>query len=143
MCKNEKIFFNSNKQASLDTWNDEVSFNVFGTAIYNPNAVRNVDDDPIGQNTVTFEDLGYTSTIAFARTWYNPTTGEIVESDVVFNSNYLWSISDETVAMDTQNIATHEFDHYAGLLDLYNTRKSSENTMYGYSNQNLIVFTLS
>ena len=118
-------------QTSLDTWDTEVEFDVFGD-ITDKEVFRNTNNDPDGINSVTFEEYELGG-IAFARTWYYPDNGTIVESDVVFNSNYAWSDSGEPYQMDLQNIATHEFGHSAGLLDLYNTRKSSENTMYGYS----------
>ena len=119
---------------SLDTWDNEVAFNIFGTANHNPSAVRNLDKYPDDFNTVTFENLGSSGIIAFARTWYIPAYGVIVESDVVFNSHYTWSVSGNpsSTELDLENIATHEFGHSAGLLDLYHW-KSSENTMYGYA----------
>jgi len=120
-------------QTSLNTWDSEVTFNVFGDGVSNPDAIRNLDKYPDNYNTVTFENLGDTGTIAFARTWYyRPPRREIVESDVVFNSYYTWSESGESDKMDLQNIATHEFGHSAGLLDLYEPGHS-ELTMYGYS----------
>lgn len=120
-------------QTSLNTWDSEVTFNVFGTAIDNPGILRNLDGNPDGYNTVTLEPLGDGGTIAFARTWfYRPPRREIVESDVVFNSYYPWSETGESNCMDLQNIATHEFGHSLGLLDMYEPQHS-ELTMYGYS----------
>ena len=121
---------------SFSTWNyaGDIQYNIFGLLALDYSIVR-VDED--GFNTVTFEDLGDTGIIAQARTWYWP-GGDIVESDVVFNTQYSWSTSGESGTMDIQNIATHELGHSAGLLDLYHW-KSSENTMYGYSDYGEII----
>ena len=121
--------------ASLSTWNyageDERSYDIFCDVLELNLTIVRVSGD--SSNTVTFEDLGDTGIIAQAQTWYWP-GGDIVESDVVFSTRYTWSLSGEGEAgkMDLQNIATHELGHSAGLLDLYHW-KSSENTMYGYS----------
>lgn len=62
-----------------------------------------------------------------------PPTREIVEFDVLFDTNYDWGDAtvDPTV-MDLQNIATHEIGHGVGLDDIYESA-CSEVTMYGYS----------
>jgi len=120
--------------ASLHTWNDEIESDLFG------NVCIDYEIDPVKtraimnyQNSVTFERLGR-RTIAFARTWYLSTTYEALESDVVFNTRYDWSMSDVCGGdeMDVQSIATHEFGHTAGLLDLYDEGHVNL-TMYGYS----------
>jgi hypothetical protein len=48
------------------------------------------------------------------------------------NTRYSWSLTSEANRMDVQNIVTHEFGHWAGLADLYNSADSLL-TMYGYS----------
>jgi hypothetical protein len=42
-------------------------------------------------------------------------TGEIVESDVFFNTAFPWSASGAATAFDLQSIATHEIGHFLGL----------------------------
>lgn len=47
----------------------------------------------------------------------NTTTGEIVESDILFNSTFTWSIasSGESGRFDVESIALHEIGHLLGL----------------------------
>jgi len=69
-----------------------------------------------------------------------PQLREIIEFDIMFDTDFTWGYAGETSEtqlgntdiMDLQNIATHEFGHGAGLADLYDSR-ASEETMYGYS----------
>jgi len=70
--------------------------------------------------------------IAVTIMWYNTATKTMVEFDMVFDTDYAWSISGEAGKMDLQNIATHELGHGAGLSDLYSNAAYQE-TMYGYS----------
>jgi hypothetical protein len=42
-------------------------------------------------------------------------TGEIVESDIFFNSTFPWSTSGDPAAFDLQSVATHEIGHFVGL----------------------------
>jgi hypothetical protein len=91
-----------------------------------------------------------TNTIAWGRTragiiaatyvWYD-NSGEVVEVDTVFNDRFPWAVFNANggecqttpVAYDVQDIATHEFGHWVGLLDLYGSSEQ-DLTMYGYSN---------
>jgi hypothetical protein len=45
------------------------------------------------------------------------TTGELIESDIFFNSAFQWSVaaSGETGRFDLESIATHEIGHFSGL----------------------------
>jgi len=115
--------------ASLDTWDTAITgdFELFG-------AIGTSDKTFVGYdntNLVMWDNLGSDGIIAMNSFWFYRTTKEIVESDVVFNMQYNWSLSGESEKMDLQNIATHEFGHN-GLADLY-VSKSAELTMYGYS----------
>jgi len=77
--------------------------------------------------------------IAITYIWYYPSSGLLVEADTVFNKLYRWTISDSSqgdcggvpYTFDLQNIATHEFGHWAGLDDLY-AEEDRDLTMYGY-----------
>jgi len=77
---------------------------------------------------------GAYNVIAVCTFWYNTSTLEIVEFDVKFDSGDSWQIYENTASstsFDVRNIATHEFGHSLGLLDLYDPADASE-TMYGY-----------
>ncbi|MCP8313987.1 MAG: hypothetical protein H3Z53_06400 [archaeon] len=68
--------------------------------------------------------------IAVTYIWYRGS--QIIESDTKMNTYYRWSLTGEANKMDVQNIMTHEFGHWAGLADLYNSADYWL-TMYGYS----------
>ena len=116
-------------EASLEVWDDETNFELFATPLETSMGNAVIFD---GANLVFWDDLN-DGVIAMNTFWYYKESGEIVESDVVFNTDYAWSLSGEETKMDLQNIATHEFGHN-GLADLYNPR-TSELTMYGYSSE--------
>lgn len=42
-------------------------------------------------------------------------TGEIVESDIFFNSAFPWSVSGDATRFDLQSVMTHEIGHFLGL----------------------------
>ena len=121
-------------ETSLNTWDSEVSFNIFGTGV---SGVTDGADDvaPDGKNEVMFEDLGTTNTIAYTIVWGvfgGPPQGrKLVEWDAVFNSDYDWSETGEANKMDYQNIATHEFGHALGLGHPDST--CTEETMYAFA----------
>lgn len=91
-------------------------------------------------NAISFDDYYSDPDIIGAATvWYNPATKEIVEFDIVFETDYAWGdcLGSEATCksngmMDLQNIATHELGHGVGLADIYEI-ECSEVTMYGYS----------
>ena len=115
---------------SLNTWDEQTDKEIFGDVNTDYTVSRAKYDE---KNSVTFRPLRR-GVIAVAYTWWYTGTTQIVESDVMFSTRFAWSASDHSVAdkMDLQNIATHEFGHSAGLLDIYD---ESQNylTMYGYS----------
>lgn len=91
-----------------------------------------------GINAILFKSIR-SSAIAITYIWSNTSTGEVVETDTLFNSRYQWSITAPSAGdcagvagtYDLQNIGTHEFGHWVGLNDLYNTA-DKDLTMYGY-----------
>jgi len=70
--------------------------------------------------------------IATCYYWYYPSTGRLVEFDIVFEDDYTWSSTGEAGKMDVQNLAIHEFGHTLNLKDLYGSG-DTEKTMYGYA----------
>lgn len=116
---------------SLQTWDAETSFDLFAKPKWMEGQASVTPGELDGKNIVVWNDLGSSGIIAMNTFWFYRATGEIVDSDVEFNTYYEWSTTGETNKMDLQNIATHEFGHN-GLNDLYIT-KCTELTMYGYS----------
>lgn len=93
------------------------------------------------KNTASFGSYPNSGVIAIANVWGyfggRPSTRELIEWDILFNTNGDWNWGDATVSagfMDLQNIATHELGHSAGMADLYETSCTLE-TMYGYSGE--------
>ncbi len=85
------------------------------------------------KNAISFGNYPTEGVIAVTSVWYNPATKEIVEFDIMFDTDWQWGDATiNTTVMDLQNIATHEFGHGIGLADVYDTA-CSEVTMYGYS----------
>jgi hypothetical protein len=88
-----------------------------------------------GENSVFFGDYSEAGVIAVASYWYNRATRQIVECDIIFDTDFQWgdATADATL-MDLQNIATHELGHFFNLADIYDASKSYL-TMYGYSSE--------
>ncbi len=96
-----------------------------------------------GVNLVAWGNVSSASAIAVTYTWYNPTTGEAVEQDVIMNAKlpgkqtYVSNpdaVCGDLYAYDVQNILTHEVGHWVGLDDLYNDA-DQDLTMYGYGDK--------
>jgi hypothetical protein len=85
-----------------------------------------------GVNGISYGDYPSAGAIAVTYIWYYGDTGEVIEVDTLFDTDYAWSTSGEPDKMDLQNIATHEFGHWLVLDDLY-MKPARRQTMYGYS----------
>jgi hypothetical protein len=120
-------------QASAQTWENDpdsgFDFTFGGQTGRRASSLRNRMD---GNNDVTWDSLGrYQDPIAVTIFWYYTSTGEVVEADLINNSNYPWATGGDSSAFDVQNIDTHEFGHFLVLGDLYDPSER-ELTMYGY-----------
>jgi len=131
-------FVASKTELSLNEWDDEVAFDIFGSR-----DVSGITDGadtvtPDGKNEVEFQNLGADNTIAFAIVWGifkgKPSERELVEWDVVFNDNFTFgdANSDPLPLMDYQNIATHEFGHSLGLTHP-DDNSCTDETMYRFA----------
>lgn len=119
--------------ASTAEWDKYTSTNLFGNSYTDSSA--NFDDSPDGRNEYSLGNYPQSGVIAVTRTWYTRRGKEIVEYDVMFDSDFIWGdASRDSSVMDWQNIATHETGHGIGLSDLYTSACSSQ-TMYGYSSE--------
>jgi len=90
-----------------------------------------------GTNAILWKRISG-SALAITYSWSSRISGQLVESDTIFNSRYLWSYTAYTTdcggvagTYDVQNIGTHEFGHWIGLDDLY-ASADKDLTMYGY-----------
>ena len=122
--------------ASLDAWDSKVEFEIFGPELENENPNGPDSKSPDNKNEVMFDNLGSTNTIAYTITWGifggPPSQRQLVEWDVVFNSDYEFgNAADSSGVMDYQNIATHEFGHALGLTHPSDT--CLEETMYRFA----------
>lgn len=122
----------------LETWDSQVAFDIFGSQDTSFVVDGADTSSPDGHNEVMWGDISTDGAIAVTIVWGvfsgPPQDRYLAEWDVVFdNVDYAWG--DATVdpsVMDFENIATHEFGHAAGLVDLYESQ-CSEQTMYGYA----------
>lgn len=94
-----------------------------------------------GRNTILWRYLP-APYIALTYIWIDGNS-RLVGADTVFNKRYSWSYTEyngsndcggSRSTFDLRNIATHEFGHWAGLGDLYNS-SSRDLTMYGYASR--------
>ncbi len=124
--------------AAFETWDAEV----VGTELFD-NDVGTAKAEESGENWNNINTISWDSLderiIAQCTIWFYVNTKEIIEFDIVFNTQQPWGIDDNIEddvlidAYDIQNIATHESGHTLHLGDLYEG-KYSEMTMYGYAN---------
>lgn len=120
--------------AAAEAWNATVSPELFSdTYGVDPDANWDISA-PDGRNELSLGDYPKPGVIAVTVIWYVPKGRKIVEFDIVFDTDYACGDADPNHpwVMDSQNIATHEFGHGAGLDDVYQDA-CSEVTMYGYS----------
>lgn len=121
---------------SASEWDSNTSVALFGG--YASDAGADWDSEaPDGRNEFSLGNYPEPGVIAVAVVWGYfsgpPRFREIVEFDVLFDTDYAWGDAASNPAlMDLQNIATHEIGHGVGLDDVYETA-CSEVTMYGYS----------
>lgn len=114
---------------SSAAWDDETGRALFGQVTEDNDAHYGNYDD---KNTVEFGKYVSPEVIAVTTVWYSMSNKAILEFDMLFNTDYEWSTSGYSVAMDLQNIASHEFGHAVGLNDIYNSYYDYV-TMYGYA----------
>jgi PKD repeat protein len=119
-------------KASRQTWTNvsasALTFSYSGTT---SSTAWGVND---GKNIVCFGTISESGVLAQNILWYNPSTGQTLDSDIKFNTNFPWGTDGSLNSYDVQNVGTHELGHAVGLADLYGAA-DSEKTMYGYSDK--------
>lgn len=120
----------SSIQTAMQTWTN-VSSSYF-SLIYNGETQSNNNGVNDGINIIGFGPMDNDGTLAINHLWYYSNSGEIIDSDIKFNTVYSWDTYGSQNAYDVQSVATHELGHTSGLADLY-SEVDSEKTMYGYS----------
>ncbi len=123
-------------EKSAIEWDKYTSASLFGSYTVDSNADWD-SETPDGRNEFSFGNYKQEGVIAVTVVWGYfsgpPSTRQISEFDVLFDTDYKWGNADEDPSlMDLQNIATHEIGHGIGLSDIYESA-CSEVTMYGYS----------
>lgn len=124
--------------AGLNEWegSGDSDLSIFGDVIIDENVSYN-NGEYRGSNTFSFGSYSNPGVIAVTSVWGYftgpPSQREITEAHMLMNDDFEWGdASVDSLLMDIQNIATHEFGHWAGMGDLYEIG-AGEETMYGYS----------
>jgi len=126
--------------SAFETWDAEVvSTELFNDDVGTVTAELS-GTDLNGTNTISWDNLKDVNVVAQCTIWFYVNTKEIIEFDIVFNTQQPWGVDLDgeengyvlTDAFDIQNIATHESGHTLHLGDLYEGRYN-EMTMYGYA----------
>ncbi|MEM3078424.1 MAG: hypothetical protein QXR38_02900 [Nitrososphaerales archaeon] len=108
---------------SAETWDTETDYEVFSYIGTTTRSAGRRD----GYNVVAWGTYR-SGVIAVTYVWYSGSM--ILETDTRMNTYYKWSLTGEAGRMDVQNLMTHEFGHWAGLADLYDSADYWL-TMYG------------
>lgn len=113
-------------EAAANTWDNATNQNLFADndmVTFNPNAVAEKYNK---MNTISWKSFGQKVCLAYARTYYslgsaNKVDGynSVLDSDLVFNTEYGWCANDSNTGVDVQSVALHEMGHSLGLGDLY------------------------
>lgn len=132
--KLEASFIMDTLALAAQTWDEATSADLLLT-YDNPvvNGEKSATVELNGENAIFFADYSDSRVIAVASYWYNRVTKEIIECDILFNTDFTWGdASNDPSMMDLQNIGTHEIGHFFNLADIYDDGKNTL-TMYGYA----------
>jgi hypothetical protein len=100
-------------QSSFATWS-RISRCYFRSVYDGATAQTGNDSQPDGLNLVKWADLG-PGILGKTYTWYYPSTHEIIEADIAFNTDFTWATSGDPTKFDLQSVATHEAGHVLGI----------------------------
>lgn len=85
-----------------------------------------------GMNIICFGTDLEPDTVAQNAFWYIVATGEITDSDIMFNATLRWSTDGSIDSFDVESVSTHELGHALSLADLYNHTIDGSKSMYAY-----------
>lgn len=116
---------------AAETWDAETGSELFDdNYAVDENASYGTQDF---KNAIVFGDYADSNVIGVTSIWFTRRGKQIVEFDMLFNTDFTWGDASVTPAfMDLANIATHELGHAVGMNDIYSDSCSAV-TMYGYS----------
>ena len=129
------LFVTGSIANALNTWDNEVGFNIFGTEDTNATVDGADEVQPDGKNEFQFGTIDSPGSIAVTIVWgifLGPPRGrELVEWDMVFDDDD-FTFGDveggDSNVMDFRNIVTHEAGHAAGMG--HPSDDCTEETMY-------------
>jgi hypothetical protein len=121
-------------EKGLATWSEVPNQLYSATVTRNDTVGPGLDiENPV--NTVSWGEIdGLGGIIAITYFWYYVNTKELIDTDIIFDADELWSISAEVPSdkFDVWNIATHEAGHTLVLGDL-RSPKDGALTMHAYT----------
>jgi hypothetical protein len=112
-------------------WDGWTSADIYGSITESGENPPGIAADEV--NTIswgTIDGPGGTIAVTQFRYWVN--TRELIEFDIVFDSDEDWSTTGDENAFDIQNVATHELGHSLVLDDLRSPRDGAL-TMHAYT----------
>ena len=113
---------------AMQTWTD-VDTSSF-TFVDGGTTSKNSHGEADGINIIDFGVIKDEGVLGKNSFWFY-TTGEMIDSDIRFNTKITWSTDGSPDKFDVQNVGTHELGHSLSLADLYHY-SDSEKTMYGF-----------
>lgn len=117
-------------QASMQTWSDvstsTFSFTYDGETTSSDHGIMDFT------NVITFGEMSDPNVLAENAFWFFSSSGEMIDSDIMFNTNQPWDTTGTSDAFDVQNVNTHELGHSLSL-DHVDGPSDTEKTMYPYA----------
>ncbi len=114
--------------AAMQTWTD-VDTSTF-TFVDGGTTSKSNHGKADGVNIIDFGVINDEGVLGQNSFWFY-SSGEMIDSDIRFNTNEKWNTDGSSDKFDVQNIGTHELGHSLSLADIYRNI-DSEKTMYGY-----------
>ena len=118
--------------AAANTWSNVNTSGfhfICNVSSLNPNSIQRDGTNEIGFASLTAS--GSPTSVGENYFWYYVSSGEIIESDIILNSDFPWATDGSPYAFDIQSVVTHELGHSLCLNDLYNSSDANR-IMYGY-----------